>query len=218
MSKDMSIICTHPEDVSIKRGFVNTNEPAIKLKKCRICKEPFVRKGAGTCSQECSKKLWAASAKAYREKNLLSEKKRKADWVKNNRDRANECKRVWTEKNRTRINAERLRRRREDSVHAKALSEYMKKWHKENRWKSRAKGTLRRLALRNAVPGWANLFYIKQIYELSELRTKLTGFRWHVDHVIPLKGKNVCGLHVENNLSVIPAFENLSKHNKFADI
>ena len=66
-------------------------------------------------------------------------------------------------------------------------------------------------------PAWLDedfLWMIEQAYELSALRTKLFGFAWHVDHVIPLQGKYVSGLHVPTNLQVIPATENLRKANK----
>ena len=67
-------------------------------------------------------------------------------------------------------------------------------------------------------PVWVDsegLWLIKQAYELAALRTKMFGFKWHVDHVIPLQGKLVSGLHVPTNLRVIPAFDNMSKHNQF---
>ena len=67
-------------------------------------------------------------------------------------------------------------------------------------------------------PVWVDsedLWLIKQAYELAALRTKVFGFKWHVDHVIPLQGKLVSGLHVPTNLRVIPAFDNMSKHNQF---
>jgi hypothetical protein len=54
----------------------------------------------------------------------------------------------------------------------------------------------------------------EEAYRLSKLREKTTGFKWHVDHIIPLNGKNISGLHTWNNLAVIPASINLSKGNK----
>lgn len=50
-------------------------------------------------------------------------------------------------------------------------------------------------------------------YHLARLRTQATGVKHHVDHIIPLQSDVVCGLHVENNLRVIPATMNIRKSN-----
>lgn len=73
----------------------------------------------------------------------------------------------------------------------------------------------RRAAEKQAKPAWANDFFIEEAYRLAKLREKVCGGKWHVDHKIPLKHDLVCGLHVENNLQVIPASMNMSKGNKF---
>ena len=66
---------------------------------------------------------------------------------------------------------------------------------------------IRRATKLNATPKFANIKKIKEIYKNCP-----KGF--HVDHIIPLKNKLVCGLHVEWNLQYLPAKENLSKSNK----
>ena len=52
-----------------------------------------------------------------------------------------------------------------------------------------------------------------QFYDIAKLRTKCTGKTWEVDHVLPLRGKSVSGLHVPANLQVILKSENRAKRN-----
>ena len=64
-------------------------------------------------------------------------------------------------------------------------------------------------------PIWRDIDKISLIYEECEKISKETGIPHHVDHIIPLRGKNVSGLHVHQNLRIISASENMSKSNKF---
>jgi hypothetical protein len=66
---------------------------------------------------------------------------------------------------------------------------------------------MRRAKLKKATPSWANLDKIKEIYLNCPKG-------YHVDHIIPLNGVNVSGLHIENNLQYLLAADNLKKSNK----
>lgn len=76
------------------------------------------------------------------------------------------------------------------------------------------KHTRRKRATSSATPSWANIELIREIYRLCQEITSETGLQHHVDHLVPLKSDFVCGLHVEHNLRIVPAVENLRKHNR----
>ena len=99
-------------------------------------------------------------------------------------------------------------------------AQYQREWYDKNRGHANALNAKRNLAKKHRLPAWLtdnNKKQIKIMYMLASSLTKITGISWHVDHIIPLQGKNVSGLHIPENLQVIPAIENIKKRNKFED-
>jgi hypothetical protein len=73
-------------------------------------------------------------------------------------------------------------------------------------------------AKKNRTPSWLSNddhWMIKQAYDIAAKRTQMLGIEFHVDHIVPLQGKTVSGLHVPWNLQVIPAKLNQQKSNHF---
>lgn len=105
---------------------------------------------------------------------------------------------------------------------------YYSEWRKVNKHKQKLYDKKRsaesiyfrklwRGRLKRATPKWiseSDKLEIKEIYELCVIATDLSGISHDVDHIIPLNGKNVCGLHVPTNLQILTSFENRSKGNR----
>lgn len=103
-------------------------------------------------------------------------------------------------------------------INSNKIREKSKRYYEENKSYHLNKNATRRSFEKLAVPNWANKKKIEAIYEFSVIVSKDLKEKFHVDHLIPLRGNNVCGLHVEENLRVIPARSNLSKGNKLNTI
>ena len=122
----------------------------------------------------------------------------------------------WREKNPGR-NAEYSRKwRAADPERAReGVRQSLRKWRPKNRHKKAYETRLRDAGKAKRTPKWADLEAILQIYAEAKELAEFTGVEWHVDHVIPLQGKLVSGLHVRENLQLLPAIDNIRKHNKF---
>lgn len=74
------------------------------------------------------------------------------------------------------------------------------------------------ISKRQRTPKWLtadDFWLINEAYDLAAIRTRMFGFPWHVDHIVPLNGRLVSGLHVPHNLQVIPGRLNRLKSNLY---
>ena len=98
------------------------------------------------------------------------------------------------------------------------VSNYNKLYKSLNRPRMTSIQRKRELSKINRTPNWLTDFdhlKINCIYQVAAMRTRESGMKWHVDHIIPLQGKIVSGLHVPSNLRIIPASENMRKNNLY---
>lgn len=98
------------------------------------------------------------------------------------------------------------------AMHRQEARDRVRQWKTENPERYRANNA-RNLAkyrehIVQATPAWGNWEEIDAIYQAAPKGC-------HVDHIVPIRGKNVCGLHVPWNLRHIPDVENMSKGNRF---
>ena len=131
---------------------------------------------------------------------VICQQQKTKEWLVDNKEKARLAHQKWEQLNK--------------ETHLKLSRE----WKKRNTAKTAFNNAKRKTAKQQRCPAWLtedDLWFIKELYDLAALRTKTTGIKWHVDHIIPLMGKYVSGLHVPSNLRVITAQENLSKGNKY---
>lgn len=185
-----------------------------KCTKCKIKKElsefgkmSSTRDGLRSDCKSCRKVESKIRYEAKREELILYQR----DYQKKNRDRLLPKKREYYWKDPEKYkNIERKNRERSRIIENKR--------NRENPAKACAKTNKRKAIKLQATPFWLTLSHWEQIdniYIECARITKETGIKHHVDHIIPLQGKEVRGLHVPWNLQILTAKENESKGNKY---
>jgi len=167
-------------------------------------------------------------ARAYN----ATHKDQKRKWETENRTRVLESKRKWRESNATyrarqkkymaewhRKNAERRLAYSRDyyNMNKEQRAAYKRCWRAQNSHKHAASEAKRDSAKLQRTPLWLNQAHFAEIegqYHFAKVMERITGAKYHVDHIVPLQGVDVSGLHVPWNLQVIPARENVVKGNK----
>jgi hypothetical protein len=168
----------------------------------------------------------------YKDPNIAKVKRN--EYYLKNKERLLEMNKVWVKANAEKVSAAKklhfanLPKEAKEAYNAKARIRY----HQKKQWNADRKKTYRsdhkhltnadaskrRAALLQRIPIWQTEFdklKIKCIYSVASMLSRVNNEPWTVDHIIPLQGKIVSGLHVPNNLQVMRARENESKRNKY---
>lgn len=149
--------------------------------------------------------------KAWNERNKDAVKNYNQEWYQKNKDRLREIRREWHNNNPEK------RKEYTDRWYENGGRNVKRAYRQANKHRVRAYSNRRRAAETNSIPVWLtddHLDAIFDIYEEAERLTDETGIEYEVDHIVPLQGKTVCGLHVPWNLRAIPRADNRSKGNK----
>jgi hypothetical protein len=183
----------------------------------KLSRENRLKAGAAKRHKELAK-AWALRNAEY------VKALRKANYEKD-RQANIEKARVWKKRNPTKVLASqrsratvnrhknRAARKAWEKKNPTAALESFKRYRERNRPKIRARLAVSKQGREKRRVPWANQDAILAIYRQAEYMTRTTGRLHVVDHIIPLQGRTVSGLHVETNLRVVEHHENARKHN-----
>ena len=121
---------------------------------------------------------------------------------------------AWREANKEKIKAYGKAWYEANKEKRKALD---KAYKQANKGKVNALTAKRKASKLQRTPSWLtkeDLAEIEDIYRTAKRRSEVEGIEYHVDHIIPLQGKNISGLHIPSNLQILRARDNLIKGNK----
>lgn len=147
----------------------------------------------------------------YREDNLETVKLTEKKTYEKNKVKKLAAAKLWTKKNEDKVKNHKRRyfQENKDMLYKSRNLYFINNPGIRTFWTA-----ARKAAKLQATPSWANPEKIKEIYKEAKRISEETKILHHVDHIIPLRGKSVSGLHVEWNLQIIPAVDNLKKSNR----
>ena len=187
------------------------------MKQCLCCKEtkPFEefskhsqkKDGYYSYCKVCKKMKDRVSYEKYKEARYLKQQ----EWNAANPDKVLKYKKKYRDNNKHKIK-EWL------SLNRNTKNKCSRAWKKANKAKVNASTRKRQTAKLQRTPAWLTEHDYKVMeskYAIAAWLSGVVGVEYHVDHIIPLRGNNVSGLHVPDNLRVIPAKDNLEKSNKY---
>lgn len=208
---------------------------------CRSCTRAAVRKYGATHPEkiaassrrwyEANKERKHAKHQAWLAANPGKSAGYSAAWRARNPGGQSAADKSWYERNRERkLQGDRerrlanldayLKRERESYARNKAARSVRgKRWREANRHRVAYHASLRRKAVAERTPGWLtdeDFAAIDRLFYKAARMSQIVGEPYHVDHIVPLRGKLVSGLNVPWNLQVLPAIENLKKSNLHA--
>ena len=131
-------------------------------------------------------------------------------------EKSKETARQWRIKNAERVNESNTRARKKYIINNKSkVLESRKLHYKTHKQDYRDKSRFREDRIKRSTPLWADKKLINIVYLDARNLTEATGIKHHVDHILPLNGATVSGLHVHYNMQILTEVENLKKANSF---
>jgi hypothetical protein len=155
------------------------------------------------------------AASKWNKANKAAHTKHSVDWAARNSEQVAEYNKRWREENADKIVEKNASWNAANEEKWLAIS---RGWKKRNKAHVRFLHAKRRAALLQRTPPWLtedDFAQMQAMYDLAAKKSQEDGIVWHVDHIIPLQGKTISGLHVPSNLQLLSATENMRKGNRF---